>query len=81
VAPVFGATCTPPIPLQFDVPETQDRAGLCSTCAHARVVASSRASTFFLCRLSETDPRFRRYPVLPVHFCEGFAPTKPVTNT
>jgi hypothetical protein len=53
-----------------------DRIGLCATCTHARVVASSRASTFYLCRLSEVDPRFRRYPVLPVRSCTGYEPHK-----
>jgi hypothetical protein len=27
---------------------------------------------FFLCRLSATDPRFPKYPRLPVLRCDGF---------
>ena len=46
--------------------------GLCGACAHSRVVASRRGSTFRLCGRSTTDPRYPRYPVLPVLSCAGF---------
>ena len=46
--------------------------GLCKTCVFARVVESARGSQFWLCRLSETDERFRKYPALPVLRCEGY---------
>ena len=48
-------------------------AGLCSACAHAREVESSKGSTFTLCQLSVANPRFPRYPMLPVLRCEGYA--------
>jgi hypothetical protein len=48
--------------------------GLCSRCRNVRVVESRRGSQFFLCRLSETDPRFPKYPRLPVLRCRGFEP-------
>lgn len=48
------------------------RAGLCTDCAHRRVVRSRRGSSFLLCGLSRTDPRFPRYPRLPVLACDGF---------
>ena len=50
-------------------------AGLCSTCEHSRVVQSSRGSRFYLCRLSETDARFAKYPRLPVLKCDGYDAT------
>jgi len=53
---------------------TPDRVGLCRTCRHAEVVTSSKGSTFYLCALSATDPRFRRYPALPVVSCTGYQP-------
>jgi len=56
------------------MPSADGAAGLCATCAHAQVVTSSKGSTFYLCRLSETDPRFRKYPVLPVVRCSGYTP-------
>jgi hypothetical protein len=49
-----------------------DRVGLCRSCRHADVITSSKGSTFYLCTLSATDPRFRRYPVLPVISCIGY---------
>ena len=47
--------------------------GLCGGCVHRRLVASKR-STFLLCGLAEVDPRFPRYPPLPVRACDGFRP-------
>jgi len=46
--------------------------GLCGACAHARTVPSSTGSTYVLCRLSLSDPRFPRYPTLPVMRCAGW---------
>jgi hypothetical protein len=48
------------------------RAGLCATCSHRREVPNTRGSLFYLCRLSETDPAFPRYPRLPVLSCAGY---------
>ena len=47
--------------------------GLCATCEHLRLAASSR-SVFVRCGLAETDPRFPRYPPLPVGACSGYTP-------
>jgi hypothetical protein len=47
-------------------------AGLCAMCVHAKVITSSRGSVFYLCELSFTDPRFPRYPALPVLACPGY---------
>lgn len=46
--------------------------GLCATCVHHRQITGRRGSLFWLCRKSERDPRFPRYPVLPVRACDGF---------
>ena len=48
------------------------RAGLCATCRHASVIVSDRGSRFYLCERAKTDPRFRRYPALPVVSCIGY---------
>lgn len=45
--------------------------GLCATCLHLRIAASPR-SVFVRCGLAESDPRFPRYPPLPVRVCPGF---------
>jgi hypothetical protein len=47
--------------------------GLCGSCVACRVVQTGR-STFYLCERSRTDPRYRRYPVIPVRSCAGFEP-------
>lgn len=39
---------------------------------HAKLVHSARKSVFTYCRLSESDPRFPKYPHIPVRSCEGF---------
>jgi hypothetical protein len=48
--------------------------GLCESCAHVRMVDTRRGSRFFLCQLSEVDPRFPKYPRIPVLRCIGYAP-------
>jgi hypothetical protein len=47
-------------------------AGLCAACRHGRRTANKRGSSFWLCERSKTDPRFVRYPALPVLACPGF---------
>ncbi|MCI0699365.1 hypothetical protein L0337_46100 [candidate division KSB1 bacterium] len=49
--------------------------GLCQTCRNVRVVNSGRGGTFYLCRLAAHDPRFPKYPRLPVLVCNGYEPT------
>ena len=48
------------------------RVGLCSSCRHARALHSSKDSEFWLCERSKSDPRFSKYPPLPVRTCDGF---------
>ena len=46
--------------------------GLCASCLHARRIESGKGSLFWLCRKSEHDSRFPKYPVLPVLSCFGY---------
>jgi hypothetical protein len=46
--------------------------GLCGDCLHARRLESARGSIFILCNLSFSDPRFPKYPRLPVLSCDGY---------
>jgi hypothetical protein len=55
------------------------RIGLCATCRHRRDITGAR-STFYLCERSFTDPRFPRYPPLPVHRCEGYEQDLPTPS-
>jgi hypothetical protein len=60
-----------------DPEREKTRAGLCSDCVHARRVDSDRGSVFFLCELSASDPRFPKYPRLPIVSCPGYRKIKP----
>ena len=50
--------------------------GLCATCEHLRLVASSR-SVFVRCGLAEVEPAFPRYPPIPVVACPGYLRKSP----
>jgi hypothetical protein len=45
--------------------------GLCASCEHLRLLASRR-SVFVRCGLAAVDPRFPKYPPLPVRACAGY---------
>jgi hypothetical protein len=47
---------------------------LCEGCVHVREVVSGTGSRFQLCRLSQTDGRYAKYPAQPVLRCAGFEP-------
>jgi hypothetical protein len=47
-------------------------AGLCESCANVRIVDTRKGSRFFMCQLSEIDPRFPKYPRTPVLRCLGY---------
>jgi len=49
-----------------------DQVGLCFTCRFKRAVTSRRGSTFFRCARAESDPRWPRFPPLPVRVCGGY---------
>ena len=51
------------------------RVGLCFACRYGRVIVSDRGSRFYFCERSKTDPRFPKYPPLPVVACAGYEPT------
>jgi hypothetical protein len=63
----------------FDAHEGSNfpQVGLCSRCLHMREIRSDRGSTFYMCQLSATDPRFPKYPRLPVLQCLGYQPSTP----
>ena len=58
-------------------PSADARIGLCATCEHKRRVESDRGSVFFRCALADTDPRFAKYPRLPVLQCDGYKRVEP----
>jgi hypothetical protein len=51
-------------------------AGLCDRCAHQKLIANTRGSTFSMCLRHRTEPeRFPKYPRLPVASCAGYEPS------
>lgn len=50
------------------------RPNLCDSCGWKRDVITPKGSYFLLCRLSEFDIRFPKYPRLPIWRCDGFRP-------
>jgi hypothetical protein len=50
---------------------------ICETCEHMREVISGTGSRFLLCRLSQADPCFPKYPPQPVLKCDGYNDRQP----
>jgi pimeloyl-ACP methyl ester carboxylesterase len=48
--------------------------GLCLRCRHVERVISAHRVTYYKCRLSALDPRFPKYPPLPIVSCAGYEP-------
>jgi len=48
--------------------------GLCADCRHRKENRNDRGSVFLYCRKSEEDPRYPKYPPLPVRRCDGHDP-------
>ena len=55
-------------------------AGLCETCANVKVIETRKGSRFYLCTLSDVDPRFPKYPRIPVLRCAGYVPAAAETE-
>jgi hypothetical protein len=53
-------------------PHAGESMGLCASCRHVRPIRSDRGALFFLCMRSTNDPRFPKYPRLPVLSCAGY---------
>ena len=55
-------------------------AGLCGACRHVKINRSDRGSVFYFCQRSLADPRFRKYPALPVLACPGYEPAEAIAG-
>lgn len=53
---------------------------LCETCRWKRDVVSGTGSRFLLCTLSQSDPRYDKYPRQPVVKCSGHMETRRVSE-
>ena len=50
------------------------RLSLCETCGWVRVVTTPRGSRFWMCKRSQSDPAFPKYPSQRVAGCGGYEP-------
>ncbi|MGB8011033.1 MAG: hypothetical protein WCF68_05430 [Terriglobales bacterium] len=66
------------MPAESDDKPIRPNPGLCQNCQHSRQIESDRGSIFLRCDLSLQDPRFAKYPRLPVLVCSGYLPQPPV---
>ena len=57
-----------------DMTSHSNGVGLCADCRHARRIEGRRGSSFLLCGRAAADPRYARYPTLPVVRCAGHEP-------
>jgi len=64
------------IPDRTQASAEPESVGLCVRCRYSRTVRGRR-SLFWFCERSRTDPRFVKYPRLPVQECTGFEPNDP----
>ncbi len=55
-----------------DKKDERQRVGLCVDCLHSQRIQSARGSTFYRCKLSDTDSSYAKYPRLPVLRCTGY---------
>ena len=60
-----------PLTLESGTPYAME-AGLCDTCTHQKLVRNTRGSVFSMCGRAKIDPRFAKYPRLPVRECPGY---------
>ena len=59
-------------------PPPQSPGGVCGTCRGVRTVTPRRGSVFYRCARADVDPRFVRYPPLPVLACPGYEFSDPL---
>ena len=48
-------------------------AGLCDSCRHQKLIRTGRGSEFSMCLRSKDDPRYDKYPRVPVAACAGYS--------
>lgn len=66
----------------MNTPQEHPRVGLCAACAHARVTRHPRGGMdYWRCTRAAKDPRFAKYPRLPVRACPGYDNGEPPEET
>ena len=59
-------------PLVVQAMRPDDKNSLCFSCDHGNYIVSGKDSSFLQCRKHFTDPRYPKYPLLPVFTCGGY---------
>jgi hypothetical protein len=59
---------------RFEPTDIRTTAGLCGHCEYAIVRPTRRGTVYLRCGRAATDPRFAKYPRLPVVNCPGYQP-------
>jgi hypothetical protein len=54
--------------------------GLCALCSHVHRNETRKGTVYWRCTRAATDPRFPKYPRLPVLSCPGFEPMAPESS-
>jgi hypothetical protein len=63
----------PPGPDRSQAPDGDVRRfGLCGHCSHGQTLDSKTGSRFLFCGRARLDPRYAKYPPMPVFACPGF---------
>ena len=52
----------------------REQSGVCRNCAYGRWLKTGGGGEIILCRLSDSDARFPKYPRLPMLSCPGWSP-------
>jgi len=52
--------------------DVEMQVGLCASCRHVKRLSTKGGAVVYLCMLSASDPRFSKYPRLPVTACMGY---------
>jgi hypothetical protein len=61
--------------------ESKVSESLCKTCDHMREITSGKGARFLLCRLSQANARFPKYPPQPVVNCEGYCRNQTISRS
>jgi hypothetical protein len=58
--------------LAFDYQLTTEKSSLCFSCHYGNHIISGKGSSFLQCQKHFENPRYPKYPVLPVFACSGY---------
>ncbi|MEK7857518.1 MAG: cysteine-rich CWC family protein [Elusimicrobiota bacterium] len=72
VMPLSDAGCLCPSCLKAEIESIIAAAGLCASCRKSKRLTTKTGSAIYRCALAETDPKFTKFPRLPMADCPGY---------